>query len=184
METLPLSLPQDYLISPENLDLNFSDESSSPSPFFEELNQFFINELDLASTPPQMDFSQLVPPEVAFQSSMPMVGQPVWFYAAGPLPVELAMDPTLRYTYLPTTNHHSVFEYAPTVVYARPSEGSVDSLKKVASPIKKSRRPEYDSDGNCRSKVERNRGACEKHKRDRKRCPLDCKNRLQTKTKK
>jgi len=26
-------------------------------------------------------------------------------------------------------------------------------------------------------KVERNRGACDKHKRDRKRCPLDCKNR-------
>jgi hypothetical protein len=53
----------------------------------------------------------------------------------------------------------------------RSSEASTGAVR-VRSSQKKSRRR-----GNNPVKVERNRGACEKHRRDRKRCPLNCENR-------
>jgi len=45
-----------------------------------------------------------------------------------------------------------------------------ESMPGPMKKISKKRRRSKDS----KFKVERNRGACDKHKRDRKRCPLDC----------
>jgi len=51
---------------------------------------------------------------------------------------------------------------------------SFKSKQILLTKVKKQKQDRHQKISRRIGKVERNRGACEKHKRDRKRCPLDC----------
>ena len=67
----------------------------------------------------------------------------------------------------PIALQHQTFNIgcAPSSILAAPK------TSKASSQTKKAKKNKHDLPKN---KVERNRGACDKHKRDRKRCPLAC----------
>jgi len=89
-------------------------------------------------------------------------------------------------TSLPAASVHLFYQQS--FPLAASADGSVSATvtpvkaKKVKSsagstPKKAKKRDGLKSDGSPKKRVERLRGACEKHKRDRKRCPVTCTNR-------